>query len=52
VDIRELRAIVFGRWQSLRSLELVPADAAAPRSAVAFDLLERELALTPAKENH
>jgi len=51
VDIRELRAIVFGRWDSLRSLDLVPADVAAPRAAVAFELLERELALIPVKEN-
>jgi len=51
VDIRELRAIVFGRWDSLRSLDLVPAHVAAPLAAVAFELLERELALIPVKEN-
>jgi hypothetical protein len=51
VDIRELREIVFGRWDSLRSLALVPADAAPPRTAVALELLEDELSMIHTKEN-
>jgi hypothetical protein len=51
VDIRELQKIVFGRWDSLRSLALVPADAVPPRTAVALELLEGELSIDPTKEN-
>ncbi|MEU0970991.1 ABC transporter substrate-binding protein [Streptomyces sp. NPDC005917] len=43
VDIRELKPNVFGRWDSLRSLGLVPADADLPRDAVSLGLLQQEL---------
>jgi NitT/TauT family transport system substrate-binding protein len=51
VDIRGLQKIVFGRWDRLRALALVPADAVPPRTAVALELLEGELSLNPTKEN-
>jgi ABC-type nitrate/sulfonate/bicarbonate transport system substrate-binding protein len=43
VDIRDLEPAVYGRWESLRALDLVPADSAPPRTAVRFDLLADEL---------
>jgi ABC-type nitrate/sulfonate/bicarbonate transport system substrate-binding protein len=43
IDVRALESVVYGRWQSLRSLDLVPADAALPYHAVSFDLLTSEL---------
>ncbi|MBX7454445.1 ABC transporter substrate-binding protein [Mycolicibacterium sp. 3033] len=52
VDIRDLAATVYDRWDTLRSLELVPEDAELPLDAVNFDLLNAELAdPTAAKEN-
>lgn len=51
VDIRHLESCVFARWDSLRSLDLVP-DAPRPRGAVSFDLLNGELSPNPVKENH
>ncbi|MDT5151832.1 MAG: NitT/TauT family transport system substrate-binding protein [Mycobacterium sp.] len=50
VDIRDLTAAVYGRWDSLRSLSLVPDDAAPPAGAVTFDLLNDELYAGTAKE--
>jgi ABC-type nitrate/sulfonate/bicarbonate transport system substrate-binding protein len=44
VDIRALEPIVLGRWDSLRSLGLVPRDAELPTNTIALDLLEAELA--------
>ncbi|GAA1271323.1 hypothetical protein GCM10009609_38050 [Pseudonocardia aurantiaca] len=44
VDIRRLEPVVFARWDSLRSLDLVPRDAPLPTGAVVFDLLSAELA--------
>jgi NitT/TauT family transport system substrate-binding protein len=52
VDIRELVPIVFARWDSLRSLTLVPAGAALPDAALTLDLLDEELSGKPTKENH
>jgi hypothetical protein len=43
VDIRSLEPVVYGRWDALRSLGLVPAGATVPRDAVCFGLLEKEL---------
>jgi ABC-type nitrate/sulfonate/bicarbonate transport system substrate-binding protein len=43
VDIRSLESVVYGRWETLRSLDLVPAGATVPRDAVRFGLLEKEL---------
>lgn len=52
VDIRDLAATVYDRWDTLRSLELVPEDAELPLDAINFDLLNAELAdPTAAKEN-
>ncbi|BBX16716.1 ABC transporter substrate-binding protein [Mycolicibacterium duvalii] len=52
VDIRDLTATVYGRWETLRSLGLVPADVDLPLHAVNLDLLNAELAArTTAKEN-
>ena len=42
VDIRHLTGTVFARWDSLRSLGLVP-DTAPPTNALTFDLLNDEL---------
>ena len=52
VDIRKLTPIVFGRWESLRSLGLVPADATLPGAALTLELLNEELSRQPAKEPH
>jgi ABC-type nitrate/sulfonate/bicarbonate transport system substrate-binding protein len=46
VDIRALEPIVLGRWESLRSLDLVPRDAERPTGAIAFTLLTAELSGT------
>lgn len=43
VDIRDMEDIVLGRWDSLRSLDLVPADAGPPSGALSFELLTAEL---------
>jgi hypothetical protein len=43
--------VVFGRWDSLRSLHLVPEDAMPPVNAVMFDLLNDELNAETAKED-
>ncbi|MGE2731954.1 ABC transporter substrate-binding protein [Mycolicibacterium vaccae] len=52
VDIRDLTTTVYDRWDTLRSLELVPEDAELPLHAVNLDLLNAELAaVTAAKEN-
>ena len=52
VDIRHLTDTVYGRWDTLRALALVPGDAEMPLSAVNLDLLNAELAsVTVAKEN-
>lgn len=51
VDIRNLESTVYQRWDSLRSLNLVPADAVLPRGAVAFYLLDKELSPDLVKEN-
>jgi hypothetical protein len=51
VDIRHLTHAVFARWDSLRSLELVPGDADPPAVAVCLDLLTDELNGQTAKEN-
>ncbi|MGW3622997.1 ABC transporter substrate-binding protein [Streptomyces sp. NPDC000880] len=48
VDIRPLRSVVLGRWDSLRSLDLVPRDAEAPTGAIALDLLDAEIGAAPA----
>ncbi|MEZ0356017.1 ABC transporter substrate-binding protein [Mycobacterium sp. SA01] len=48
VDIRDLAATVYGRWDTLRSLDLVPQDAELPLHAVNLDLLTVELAALPA----
>lgn len=45
VDIRALEPIVLGRWDSLRSLGLVPRDADRPTNTLALDLLHAELAI-------
>src|SRR5258706_482316 len=50
VDIRDMTPAVFGRWDSLRSLNLVPDDAMPPVNAVMFDLLNDELNAETAKE--
>jgi NitT/TauT family transport system substrate-binding protein len=50
VDIRDMTPAVFGRWDSLRSLNLVPEDAMPPVNAVMFDLLNDELNAETAKE--
>lgn len=50
VDIRDLTAIVYDRWESLRSLELVPSNASMPTNAVMFDLLNDELGAEINKE--
>ncbi|MEZ0339651.1 ABC transporter substrate-binding protein [Mycobacterium sp. pV006] len=53
VDIRHLIDVVYGRWDTVRSLALVPEDAEFPLHAVDLDLLNAELATVPAavKEN-
>ncbi len=43
VDIRYLEQTVYDRWDSLRSLGLVPSDAQPPANVVSFDLLAAEL---------
>lgn len=50
VDIRDMTPTVFGRWDTLRSLNLVPKDAVPPVNAVMFDLLNDELNSATAKE--
>ena len=50
VDIRDMVSAVFGRWETLRSLDLVPAEAAMPTNAVMFDLLNDEINAQPAEE--
>jgi NitT/TauT family transport system substrate-binding protein len=52
VDIRELASSVFARWESLRSLDLVPAGVAVPWAALNLELLNDELSRQPAKEIH
>lgn len=47
VDIRPLRSAVFGRWESLQSLDLVPYGAQLPTGAVALDLLDGEIGAEP-----
>ncbi|MCV7344761.1 ABC transporter substrate-binding protein [Mycolicibacterium rhodesiae] len=48
IDIRDLTATVYGRWDTLRSLDLVSQDAEMPLHAVNLDLLNAELAAVPA----
>ncbi|BBX10554.1 ABC transporter substrate-binding protein [Mycolicibacterium aichiense] len=48
IDIRDLTATVYGRWDSLRSLDLVSQDAEMPLHAVNLDLLNAELTAVPA----
>lgn len=43
IDIRHLEQTVYDRWDSLRSLALVPSDAQPPANVVCFDLLAAEL---------
>ncbi len=43
IDIRYLEQTIHDRWDSLRSLELVPSDAQPPANVVSFDLLAAEL---------
>ena len=43
IDIRYLEQTVYDRWDSLRSLGLVPSDAQLPANVVSFDLLAAEL---------
>ncbi|MGV0815912.1 ABC transporter substrate-binding protein [Mycolicibacterium boenickei] len=50
VDIRNLTDAVFARWDSLRALGLVAADAALPTEAVNLALLNDELTELTAKE--
>jgi NitT/TauT family transport system substrate-binding protein len=51
VDIRHVTHAVFARWDSLRSLELVPGDADPPAAAVCLDMLTDELTRQTAKES-
>ncbi|WP_199254240.1 ABC transporter substrate-binding protein [Mycolicibacterium mengxianglii] len=50
VDIRDMTSAVYARWDSLRSLGLVPDNATAPDNAVMFDLLNAELSAETIKE--
>jgi ABC-type nitrate/sulfonate/bicarbonate transport system substrate-binding protein len=43
IDIRSLTQTVYDRWESLRSLKLVPSDAQPPADVISFDLLAAEL---------
>lgn len=43
IDIRFLEQTFYDRWDSLRSLELVPSDAQPPANLSSFDLLAAEL---------
>ena len=43
IDIRHLEQTVYDRWDSLRSLELVPTDVQPPADVISFDLLAAEL---------
>ncbi len=43
IDIRYLEQTVYDRWDSLRSLELVPSNAQPPANVISFDLLAAEL---------
>ncbi|MFP6730124.1 MAG: ABC transporter substrate-binding protein [Alphaproteobacteria bacterium] len=43
IDIRHLEHTVYDRWDSLRSLGLVPTDAQLPANVICFDPLAAEL---------